>query len=130
MELDVKERLALLDILPREGDFLTIRIVRELREQMSFSSEEHEAFGFTYNDAGQVTWSGDAEQTKEISLSVKARRVVEDALQKADKEKKLTADHVSVYEKFFPEEKEQEHGTEANNGHSDAPIRIGSAAEG
>ena len=105
MELDVKERLALLDILPREGDYTTIRVVRELREQLSFSVEEHELYGFKYTDEGQVTWTLDAEQNRQFMFPAKARHIIEEALQKADRGKKLTADHVSIYEKFFPEEK-------------------------
>ena len=39
--LSVKGRLMLLGILPAEGDLTTIRIVRELREGLSFSETEH-----------------------------------------------------------------------------------------
>ena len=106
MKLDVRERLTLLDILPREGDFTTIKIVRELREQLSFSAEEHESYAFKHTEDGQLTWAVDAEQDRDFIFPTMARRIIEDALQKADKGKKLTVDHVSTYEKFFPEEVE------------------------
>jgi hypothetical protein len=104
MELNVKERLTLLDILPREGDYTTIRIVRELREQVSFSDEEHAAYDFQYTEDGRMTWNAEAVQSRDFLFAPKARHIIEEALVKADKAKKLTSDHVSVYEKFFPPE--------------------------
>ena len=35
MELSVYDRLILLNILPKEGDFTTLKIVRKLREDLT-----------------------------------------------------------------------------------------------
>jgi len=43
MKLRTYERLLLLNVLPREGDLTMIRIVRQLREALSFTEEEHAA---------------------------------------------------------------------------------------
>lgn len=40
MELTSVERLKLLEILPPQGDILTLKIVRKLRETLSFNEEE------------------------------------------------------------------------------------------
>lgn len=53
MELSVLERLKLLECLPREGDYTTIKIVRELREALSFKENEHIEFGIETFDPGQ-----------------------------------------------------------------------------
>ncbi len=40
MELTLEERMNLMKILPPQGDILTLKIVRKLRESVSFSEEE------------------------------------------------------------------------------------------
>lgn len=40
MKLNMMERLKLLEILPNEGNRLNLKIVRKLRESLSFSEEE------------------------------------------------------------------------------------------
>ena len=56
MDLTVRERLLLLQILPRQGDLTTIKIVRRLREELSFDEDEHRQLNFQQTD-GQLTWN-------------------------------------------------------------------------
>lgn len=44
MKLTIIERLKLLDLLPREGNRLNLKIMRKLRESLSFSEEELKSF--------------------------------------------------------------------------------------
>jgi len=46
MKLTVQERVVLVTILPAEGDYTTIKLVRKLRESLSFSEEEHKQLNF------------------------------------------------------------------------------------
>ena len=48
MELNIMERLKLLEALPPQGDLLTLKILRKLREALSFSEEELKTFGATH----------------------------------------------------------------------------------
>lgn len=48
MELTIQERVKLLEILPAQGDLLTLKILRKLRETLSFSEEELTKFGTRY----------------------------------------------------------------------------------
>ena len=104
MELTVLDRLALLGLLPNEGDVTTLLIVRQLRESLTFTEEEHEALGFKYNDEKQLVWNAQPPQSREYDFPRKQREAIEEALNKADKAKKLTLDSLPVYEKFFPPE--------------------------
>lgn len=45
MKLTILERMKLLEALPEKSDILTIKILRKLRETLSFSEEELKAFG-------------------------------------------------------------------------------------
>ena len=114
MELEIFERLILLNLLPPEANFLTLKIVRKLKEDLSFTEEEHKELNFKnageiyVNDEGNkitvpdngVHWSPKAPQIKEFDFGATAITVVADTLKKLDKENKLTEQHISLYEKF------------------------------
>ena len=97
--LSVKERLVLVAILPPEGDLTTIRIVRELREGLSFSEAEHEDLQMKQVD-NQVRWEEGAVPNKKLDIGPKAAEVIRKAIKKLDDEKKLTADHLELVDLF------------------------------
>ncbi len=108
MKLNVQERLALLNTLPKEGDFTTLKIVRELRENLSFSEQEHKGHEIVVNnETGRVRWNTNG-QTKDVPFGAKAKVIVVDALTKLDGKKALTELHLSVYEKFVATAADQE----------------------
>ena len=110
------ERLQLLQILPAEGNFLTLKITRELRESLSLSEEDCKVTGiklggetFVQEDGteievpvGQIRWN-DVLPPKEIEMGDKAKEVIVKTLKKLDKEEKLTQAHFSLCEKFMEE---------------------------
>ena len=103
MNLSVSERYALLAALPAEGSFTTLKIVRKLRESLSFS--EAEVKEFQLNEEPQpgggfrITWSPTAAE-KDINIGEKASDIVSETLKKLDQEGKLTDREYSLYEKF------------------------------
>ena len=99
MRLMVLERLVLLSILPKEGSFLTLKIVRELREALSFTEAEHQFLKFQQTD-DQIRWDSEADQPVEIEMGTAAMGIIAAALKSLDEEKKLTEDHFELYEKF------------------------------
>ncbi len=102
MELSVFERLILLNVLPREGDFTTLKIVRKLREDLSFTEEEHKVLQFQ-QDGTQMQWKREGDIPKDISIGEKATDVIVGVLKKLNADKKLTEQHFSLYEKFVGE---------------------------
>lgn len=102
MILNTRERLVLLSVLPKEGDFTTLKIVRKLREDLSFSEDEHKRLKFQLTEAG-TAWDAEGDSPREFPLGEKATDMIVAALVKLNTEKKLTEDHYSVYEKFITE---------------------------
>lgn len=47
-KLTIAERLQLLNVLPPQGDIITIKIIRKLRETLSPNEQEHEEYGFVH----------------------------------------------------------------------------------
>jgi len=99
MKLGVFDRLILLNILPKEGDFTTLKIIRTMRESLSFSEEEHKALQFVQLEQN-IQWKQEADKPKDINFGEKATDLIVEALKKLNDDKKLTEQHISLYEKF------------------------------
>ena len=99
MKLGVFDRLMILNNLPAEGNLTTIKIVRELREALSFTEDEHAMLNFVTED-GVVRWSGPQDYEVEIPIGAKGSEMIRKAFEALSKEEKLTVQHLSVCEKF------------------------------
>jgi len=99
MDLTVLERLVLSNVLPKEGNFTTLKLVRELREALSFDELEHKKLGFI-QDGDQVRWNESAKLVKSFEIGEKMMDLISETLTKLDKEEKLRDEHFSLYEKF------------------------------
>ena len=147
MELTYVERLKLLQALPPEGDLLTLKIVRKLRETLSFSEEDLKALGASYEygcqhteivegkpvpcnnkgffpdvptcglhneimkPTGQLSLNLTPEvqlKAKDIHMGTAAHKIASNALEQLNNQKQLTEAHVSLYDKFFPPEEEED----------------------
>lgn len=99
-KLTVKNRLVLLSILPAQGSLLTIRIARELLEALSFGEAEHRDAQIENLEGGGVKWKEGAIPDKTVDVGPKAADMIRAALEKLDKEQKLTSDHLDLCDMF------------------------------
>lgn len=100
MKLSVLERLTLLQILPPEGNFVTLKIVRDLTGILAMNEKEYKEFNIQQKGK-QITWNLKGSQEKEIEIGEKATDIIREALKKLDETKKLEQRHLSLYEKFM-----------------------------
>ncbi len=106
MKLTVGERLILLQILPKEGNFITLRVLQELKSILGLTEKEIEKFGEKTD--GRVSLKKDAlKKVVDISIGETAKGIVVELLKKMDTEKKLHENYFTLYEKFV-EGKEEE----------------------
>src|SRR3990172_10013569 len=97
MKLSITDRLTLLQILPSEGDILTIKMVRDLIDRLSFSEQEFKDLNIR-TEGSQALW--DKEIEIEVEIGPKALAIIVAALERLNQEKKLTVGYIPVYEKF------------------------------
>lgn len=98
--LNIAERLLLANsVLPKIGDILTLRIVRELETKLSFSEEEQQARGMR-SEGDQVFWERNANAPEPIEIGEAAVTLIRAELKRMSEKKLLTMNHVSLYEKF------------------------------
>lgn len=101
MQLNVLERVLLLNIIPVEGDITTVRIVRKLREALSFSEAEHEELKLT-QEGDRLSWAPN-DLLKEVEIGPKAMAVIAKVLRRLSNEGKLPETYLDVYDKFVEE---------------------------
>ena len=98
MKLSVGDRLILLGVIPQQGDFTTLKIVRNMRDDLSFSEEEHKKLKI--RQEGEMMFWEEGLEDKEINFGEKATDIIVDAFKKLNEQKKLRIEHMELYEKF------------------------------
>ena len=100
MELSVRERLMTLGLLPKESNFVTLKVTRDIENELSFSEKELADYEIVVN-AGSCTWNQDKVKDKKINIGLAGLEIIRKELKKLDDENKLTKDHLSLCEKFL-----------------------------
>lgn len=97
MQFAVEERLAMLGLLPQEGNLLTMKIIHDLRQELAFSEEDLEILNLKQENE-RLRWND--LDPKEIKVGVKAASIIHDELAKLDKDSALRESHLLLCEKF------------------------------
>ena len=104
MELTILERIMLGSVLPQQGDIVSLKIVQDLKMALAFTEKEIADCEIEHEE-GRVNWNPEVatEYFKEIPIGPKAMTLIVGELEKRNEEKTLTADFISLYEKFMEE---------------------------
>jgi len=100
MKLTVLERFTLLGVLPAEGNFVTLKIVRKLREALAFTEKEIKDLEMMV-EGERTKWNPAKDVPRDVEIGEMATDMIVKALKKLDDTNKLTEQHMSVYEKFI-----------------------------
>ena len=98
MKLNILNRLMLLSILPKEGNFVTLKITRDLQNELAFNEEEIKECTIEQTDKG-CFWQKEID--KDVEFGEKATEIVKEKLLELDKNRKLSMDMLSLAEKFI-----------------------------
>ena len=96
-KLNVGERLVIPFLLPKEGNRAEFKIIEGLKLKVGFSADELDKYGIK-----NLSWEKDFE--KDFEFEPREIILIEDELKKLNREKKLTPDHLSLYDKFIKTE--------------------------
>jgi hypothetical protein len=97
VKLNFIKRFTLLALLPKEGDFQTMRDLRVLKESLALSADEDAAYQPQLKD-GTLTWNPEVDYDKEIGITTNVLMKIREILNDMDKEGKLADPHVDIYE--------------------------------
>jgi hypothetical protein len=105
MKLKVVERFNLLNILPKESNFATLKIVRELQNNLSLDDEENKTIEAKTNGM-QVTWNPEKcleydKTPKDIKIVGKAHSIIVEELTKLDQQNRLPLGMFDLFDQFI-----------------------------
>ena len=100
MKLHIQERLLILNILPKEGSIVTVRLLKELIGSVGLSGEEIKKWKVQTKDNNQVVWDNTQTTEKDIHIGDSAKALIAEKLEILNKESKLTVEQLSLYDKF------------------------------
>ncbi len=99
MLLNVKQRLLLLNILPDEGTYDTLKIVRDQQNLLSFTEEELKRLKIR-REGDMYQWDEAADEPVDISMGEMASNMIKMALRRLDSEGQLKVEFLPLYEHF------------------------------
>lgn len=104
MKLTIAERIALLNVLPPQGNVVTLRIISSLQKELSFSEEEIQCYKIITEKSTEgiaITWDEDyASETKDIEIGETLHGIIVKQLKELDVQSKLVLGMLPLYEKF------------------------------
>ena len=101
VRLGVKDRLVLANSLPTEDRFITAKAFRLLKERLELTTEEVDLLTREHKlrqGEDGVHWEGDFET--EFDFHPVELNLIKDALQRLDRQGKISFDHIHLYELF------------------------------
>ena len=97
------ERLLILNLLPKEESYASLKVIRDLQNTIGLADEEWQEFEIKQESDGKITWNEKGKMPKDFEIGFKARQIVNNALTKLDEQGKLNMQLMEVYEKFMEE---------------------------
>ena len=110
VKLGLFDRLVCLALLPAEGSYATLKIVRELQMELAPSEEESKLAGVVddlLTGGVQATLGWDKVGDKDIVFGDIAKGIIVAALEKLNESEKLTQQHFNLYRWFVLGEKQE-----------------------
>jgi len=102
MQLGVKERIALIGLLPKRGNVDTVKMSAMLNVALAIKPEEAEAIEFKI-DGRQANWNAEKEAElppKVFPLSAQAKRFVVGILKRMNKAKEISFESLGLWMRF------------------------------
>ncbi|KKL98668.1 hypothetical protein LCGC14_1822120 [marine sediment metagenome] len=99
MLLNVKQRLLLLNILPDEGNYDTLRIVRDQQNLLSFNEEEIKRLKIR-REGEMYQWDEATDEPVEIVIGEVAFNMIKRSLRQLDTQGQLKVEFLPLYEHF------------------------------
>ena len=96
--------------LPKEGDIAYIRTMKTTKDMLTPTEEEEDEYAFSVKEIEgkpMLTWRNDKkDEVREFTFSPRMMKMVKKLLYGHNKNKALTENHITLWEKFACEEDE------------------------
>ena len=99
MELNISERLTLVNLLPEKGNFETMKTIEALRDILYPTEEEVKKFGVKQT-SNNISWNEEGAKEIPLKFTKIQKDLLKESLDKLDEKEELTFAQYSVYKKF------------------------------
>lgn len=99
-QLTIKDRLILLNILPKEHDILSLKIIRDLQNKLGITEEEFKEVDLKIEN-GNYTWNTSKDIAKLFEIGEKATEIIIESFKKLNAQKKISIEMIDTYEIFI-----------------------------
>lgn len=100
MKLTILDRLQIQNILPREGDIVSLIHIKDILEKTKITSEEAIKCELKQHEGGLVTFNPEKHIEKDVDFNVEQVIIIKAVFQKKNDEKSLHIDLLDLYQKF------------------------------
>jgi len=100
LKLNLLERYKLIKLLPTEGNYLTVSIVRKAVDVLSPSPDEHKEFEVRF-EKDMTYWNIKGNEQRAIVLDDSAAKLLEQRFAEIEKAGKLEVELIALYEKVY-----------------------------
>ena len=97
MELKVTDRILLRQLLPTQGNIITLKIIKDALDILDFTKEEMESLNFI-QEGQNLKWAATADLPKEIALSSLAIDIIKKELRTLEEQQKLKLEQLNIYD--------------------------------
>lgn len=99
--LKVADRLNLiLGVLPQQGNYFEVKKINEIKEKIEITEEDQKKCKMKELEKGGIAIEKENDFEVEYEFSEEEFKVIKEALEQKDREKKLTLEMENLYRKF------------------------------
>lgn len=105
MKLEIHERLALLELLPKTGNFVALKTIRRAREMIGITPKEQDKLAFREIEVqgqAQITWKNEVaeDMTVDVPIDEWTTEKIREILVELNKQEEIADKTFTLYEKF------------------------------
>lgn len=100
-KLDINEKFNSLSLLPKEGNFIEMKIASDFKDLIISEIKDLEGKGITFLPNGGYNIEKKINVEKDIEISPALESMIKKKLNELNNTSKLTSDLISLYEKFI-----------------------------
>lgn len=99
MLLTIKDRLMLIGMLPSEGNLSDMTEIYDLVRALRIEDPEKNYINYR-EENGSIVWDADKAKTKEITLTSAQKRIINDTINKLDKNNQIGLNQIETIMKI------------------------------
>ena len=100
LKLGIKERLVLIGLLPKIGNFVNLRLSRDLEARLGFTAEQVAKHQIVTGEEGTIAWNPQLEEEQEFEFLQPEIELIKGSLEALESAERLHMNHMQLWDWF------------------------------